>query len=322
MAAQRVALGETVQNRAAEVAAAVVARWAERRSPSDIPYAEAAEVIGRDCRLGTTLIGRYLVNGEGPTPEEKQTLADSGKRAAARQFPWADITKNCLTWRDATLDMVKQEGARLAVDRSVLTEAEAFVQHQGNVGLVRIAKDFDVEQRELTQRLAEERAKLLHLALHDPLTGLPNRSLLMDRLAHAMAQPDRGRPPVTVLFLDLDGFKAVNDHYGHAAGDKVLTSVGECLTSLMRPSDTVARLGGDEYVILCEDLNGGAEALAALIKRLQAGVAACCPLLPDRTMSVSIGAAVAHGYLDPERVLAQADRAMYAVKRVQPVGAR
>ena len=78
--------------------------------------------------------------------------------------------------------------------------------------------------------------------MHDPLTGLPNRTLLLDRLTHALAMTDRRQRPVAVLFLDLDDFKAINDEFGHSEGDNLLVAIASCLTKLVRPSDTVARL--------------------------------------------------------------------------------
>ena len=208
-----------------------------------------------------------------------------------------------------------EEGKRLDVDRSVLAEATSVTQFMGDASLVGMVKRFDEERCELQERLDAERAKLTHLALHDPLTGLPNRSLLLDRLAHAMALPARHQRPVMVLFLDLDDFKAVNDRFGHTAGDGVLVAVAERLTALVRPSDTVARLGGDEFVILCEDLDGGEPELTALTARIKDAVGAVSAPEHDLAVSVSIGVAIAHAGTDPAHILTQADLAMYAAKQ-------
>ena len=102
--------------------------------------------------------------------------------------------------------------------------------------------------------------QLNHLSLHDPLTGLPNQTLLEELLARAVARSRRSRHVAAVLFADLDGFKAVNDRHGHQVGDEVLRSAAARLTRLLRPGDTVARLGGDEFVVLCEDLHDSADA--------------------------------------------------------------
>ncbi len=148
--------------------------------------------------------------------------------------------------------------------------------------------------------------------MHDPLTGLPNRTLLLDRLTHALAMTDRRQRPVAVLFLDLDDFKAINDEFGHSEGDNLLVAIASCLTKLVRPSDTVARLGGDEFVIRCEDLDGGQAEIDALTARIQTEVSAC--LTPQRHRAVSVGVAIGRSGADPEHVLTQADFAMYAAK--------
>jgi diguanylate cyclase (GGDEF)-like protein/PAS domain S-box-containing protein len=109
-------------------------------------------------------------------------------------------------------------------------------------------------------RRKEAEAALKHQALHDGLTGLPNRTLFYDRLTHALAHADRQDQRVAVLFLDLDNFKVVNDSLGHQAGDALLVEVGQRLQTCVRASDTVARLGGDEFTLLLEGIDGEAEA--------------------------------------------------------------
>jgi diguanylate cyclase (GGDEF)-like protein/PAS domain S-box-containing protein len=153
--------------------------------------------------------------------------------------------------------------------------------------------------------------RMRHEALHDPLTGLANRTLLRDRLEHALARSTREEQLTGVLFVDLDDFKLVNDAHGHAAGDAVLVQLGERLLAAVRPADTVARLGGDEFVVVCEEVDE-AEAMA-LGQRLEEAIRAPLTVADvGYTLSASIG--VALGRTDPDALLADADAAVYQAK--------
>jgi diguanylate cyclase (GGDEF)-like protein len=153
-------------------------------------------------------------------------------------------------------------------------------------------------------------------SLHDALTGLPNRTLLVQRLEHAILRCRRSGASVALLFADLDKFKGVNDAFGHHVGDELLVAVASRLTGLLRPGDTLARLAGDEFVVLCEELDGP-DQVDALAKRI--GVAFSTPFSLSGTevlITASVGIAFAGKGEDvPERVLQDADTAMYQVKR-------
>jgi len=158
--------------------------------------------------------------------------------------------------------------------------------------------------------------QLRHRSLHDPLTGLANRSLLYDRLEHALA---RRTPPsgyVGLLFVDLDGFKAVNDELGHAHGDTLLKLVAERLSAIVRPADTVARMGGDEFALLLEDL-GSEEEAGAVAERAVEALRAPFPLAGRSvTISGSIGVALrTTPDATADALLNEADTAMYEAKR-------
>ena len=190
---------------------------------------------------------------------------------------------------------------------AMLSTSHLLDQERTATGTLAMVSDITV-RKQVEQRLA-------HQALHDPLTGLPNRLLLLDRLEQAMARARRSGGWTGVLFFDLDRFKVVNDGLGHGSGDELLMAVASRLVSSARPMDTVARFGGDEFVVLCEDMPD--EATAAVVAD-RIGAAVRHPVrLGDRdvTVTVSIGIATDRaGAADPEGLLRDADAAMYEAK--------
>jgi diguanylate cyclase (GGDEF)-like protein/PAS domain S-box-containing protein len=168
--------------------------------------------------------------------------------------------------------------------------------------------------RDVSQRRRDER-RIVYLANHDPLTGLPNRNLLQDRMQHAILQAHRHRTRLGVLFMDLNRFKVINDSLGHDKGDQLLGVVADRLRKAVREADTVARLGGDEFVVLMEDV-----AHVDQVRLFATGLleAICKPVdLGGQTVSIStsIGAAMyPDDGADPSALLKHADLAMYAAK--------
>jgi diguanylate cyclase len=164
-------------------------------------------------------------------------------------------------------------------------------------------------------RLADSELALAHQASHDPLTGLPNRVLFLDRLDHALARARRSRGKLAVLFLDLDDFKLVNDTRGHEAGDLLLIALTPRLAAALRPGDTVARFGGDEFVVLCEELEDDDGALA-IAKRIADACARPVTIGDDEhVVTVSAGVVIVDaGAATPSNVLRDADAAMYRAK--------
>ena len=159
---------------------------------------------------------------------------------------------------------------------------------------------------------------LTHRAHHDPVTGLPNRVLYHDRLQYALDRRARHHKAVGVLFIDLDGFKQVNDDFGHPAGDELLRAVGERLVGEARDGDVVARFGGDEFIVLCEDL-ASVEELLGVAERMIGAVAAPVPLdagVARVTASVGAVLAASDGPCDGAALLRMADVAMYRAKQL------
>ena len=175
--------------------------------------------------------------------------------------------------------------------------------------------------RDVTERKEFER-RLQHRAMHDSLTDLPNRALFWDRLGQALSRLRRRGGGAAVLFVDLDGFKKINDSLGHAAGDRVLVVVAERLGRSVREPDTVARLGGDEFGVLIEEIEAP-EGAVEVAERILASFASPVPLDGHEAhLSASVGIALVgpaveravEAELDPDALVRQADAAMYRAK--------
>ena len=192
------------------------------------------------------------------------------------------------------------DGSQILVDLSV-----ALVRQADGSPLHYVAQILDITEA----RHREER--LSHEATHDHLTGLPNRALIEELLRVTVGRAERGGPRPAVLAIDLDGFKPVNDRFGHAEGDRVLCELAARMTSVCRRGDTVGRVGGDEFVAITEDGGDGGRALA---ERLLAAIARPLPTPEPMTLTGSIGIAVVHPDDSVASVLARADAASYAAK--------
>ncbi|HZQ83901.1 MAG TPA: GGDEF domain-containing protein [Acidimicrobiales bacterium] len=167
------------------------------------------------------------------------------------------------------------------------------------------------------RQLEDHEQQLTFQAFHDGLTGLANRSLLWDRIGHAIALGGREHRTLAVLYLDLDGFKQVNDTLGHAAGDQLLAAIAERLRAVMRPAETVARIGGDEFAVLVEGVDEHSP--EALAQRLLDALATPFAVAPHRiVVGASIGIAVSRGipsHPTADELVRTADAAMYDAKR-------
>jgi diguanylate cyclase (GGDEF)-like protein/PAS domain S-box-containing protein len=217
---------------------------------------------------------------------------------------------------EAFADLVQRPGATRSV-AARLAVSDGRWRHMEVVATNRLDDD-DVRGvvanvRDITER-AEEAARLSWQAFHDTLTGLANRALLQDRLSHALARARRGRELTALLYLDLDHFKAVNDSFGHEAGDRLLAEVAARMTQAVRAGDTVARIGGDEFVILAETLTVPAEAQVIAQRVLEALAEPFHLGGRDVTITASVGIAFDEVH-NPELLLRDADLALYQAKR-------
>ncbi|MEY2435106.1 MAG: hypothetical protein QOC92_4831, partial [Acidimicrobiaceae bacterium] len=204
------------------------------------------------------------------------------------------------------------------VHRIIRTDGEVrWLRSQGHIEVDDagvIVRMFGTGQDITEQKQAED--ALAHQALHDPLTGLPNRGLFLDRLGQAIGRRSRRPSSLVVMFLDLDRFKWVNDSLGHAVGDELILETGRRLVRVARGGDTVARFGGDEFLIMCEDVDGEHDAVA-LAERFGAAVAQPIELAGAEitpTASIGIALAASDHDVDANTLVRQADAAMYQAK--------
>ena len=207
-----------------------------------------------------------------------------------------------LMGRHVDLEAVRADGSVFPVELSLSTWTT-----DGRRFFSAIVRDI-TERRRTHERLARQ-------ALHDPLTGLPNRALVLDRIGQALARCERRDSSVAVLFFDVDRFKVVNDSLGHGAGDALLVLIVERLQSLLRPGDTMSRLGGDEFVVVCEEVFDIDQA-RHLARRLSGAFAAPF-VLGEREMFATASLGIALGRppaATPESLMRDADAAMYRAK--------
>ena len=211
------------------------------------------------------------------------------------------------------LVITAQPGHKL---RALATGAKDFVTKPFDLVEVKARIRNMLEVRLLYKQLEHYNHTLESLAIHDALTGLPNRRLLMDRLSLAIAHACRNKRMMAVMYLDLDGFKQINDTLGHDAGDTLLRMVADRLVAAVRQEDTVARLGGDELVIVLWELNH-AEGVAKLVSKIVQAVSQPYSIEGrDVSMTVSVGVGIypVHGE-EAETLMKSADLALYEAKR-------
>lgn len=208
-------------------------------------------------------------------------------------------------------DAILQSKVRIFLE---LYRARALLQHA--------LDELSVRNQQLTTEVAERtRMEQLvrHQATHDALTGLPNRVLFRERLEAALATATAGGAPFALAYIDIDGFKGVNDGHGHAAGDELLKAIAARIDARTRGTDTVARLGGDEFAVLLHDTGDGASALARCQSLCDAVAEPYTLSVADLRISAKVGASIGVTIVQPgdayDRLVSTADEAMYEAKR-------
>jgi diguanylate cyclase (GGDEF)-like protein len=310
------ALGEAFGLRAFECAARAQEILLDRRwlgRPASREFHESRETT---LLISNLLVARWLITGETMNQDEAAWLEQRGRLAAAEQLSIVNVTRSYLVWRDVAIAALNEDGARLAVSSEVLEDARQSVRISADAAIMRMARSYDAETDRLRGQLAEEREAYRHQALHDALTGLPNRVLLHDRLQQAINAARRHGRLVALLMIDLDAFKQVNDDHGHETGDQVLRRVARALQTSVRSSDTVARLAGDEFAVVLPDCRSreSAQQAAAKIER------ALVQPLQVAGVEVAVGGSIGISYFpddgdDSDALLSVADVAMYHAKR-------
>jgi diguanylate cyclase (GGDEF)-like protein len=309
------ALGDELHARTGDVVDRIVSMVQSSGQPLDERVEERVMRVGE---VSTIAVARWMAGGGEAAAREvgRECSRIFGQLGAQREAPLNELIKRCLRWRDAAAAVTREIAGERHLDPVVLVRALKMLQRSLDVTLVRMGESFEFERRRAHEELDRQQEELSFMATHDPLTGLPNRALILDRLEHMLSRSRRNKTPVAALFIDLDNFKSINDSLGHATGDELLRAVATRLKAVVRGSDALGRLGGDEFVVVAEELSlaAGPELIAErLLDALKQPF-----LLPSHeetplTVTASVGVA-AGGEGSAGELLRDADIAMYRAK--------
>jgi diguanylate cyclase (GGDEF)-like protein len=307
-------LGQALHERTDDVVAGMM----DRSEGSGVILDEVVEdSFARVGAVSTIAVARWMAGeGVGAAREVGQeSWSIFGQLAAQRAAPLNEVTKRCLRWRDAAEDVVREAGKQLGLAPDVLAGSLGMLQRSLDVTLVRMCQSFEDERRRAHEELSRRQEELAFLATHDPLTGLPNRTLILDRVEQMLVRSRRSQAPVAALFIDIDNFKSINDTLGHGAGDELLCAVCARLQIVVRDIDALGRLGGDEFVIVAEgmSLDAGPELIA---ERLLDALEQPFELKgAEHRLTVTASVGIATGDRGcAEELLRDADIAMYRAK--------
>ena len=313
--AELLVVGEELDRRTAAVVELIVARVRATGPPLERTVEDRFRRVGE---VSTIAVARWMAGGGEDAAREVGHEASRifGQLGAQRDAPLNEVVKRCLRWRDSAVEVVLAIVAELGLRPETGVQALRMVQRSLDVTLVRMCESFEIERRRAHEELDRNQEKLSFLATHDSLTGLPNRTLILDRIEQMLSRARRNRMPVAALFVDLDNFKSINDSLGHAAGDELLRSVAARLDGLVRGSDTLGRLGGDEFVVIAQEqsLAAGPELIAErLLEALKHPFRLTGHEETPLTVTASVGVAAGVRSCAAE-LLRDADIAMYRAK--------
>jgi diguanylate cyclase (GGDEF)-like protein len=236
----------------------VVERMMRSSAESTKTLAKVVEESFEDVgTVSTVAVARWMA-GEGEAVAREvgqESWKIFARLASQREAALNEVTKRCLRWRDATLEVLDESAAELDLPEETLATARSMVQRSLDVTLVRMCQSFEDERQRAQDELMSREKELVFLATHDALTGLPNRTLILDRIEQTLTRTRLKQEPVAALFVDLDNFKAINDSLGHGCGDELLCAVAERLEGVIRETDALGRLGGDEFVVVADGLS-------------------------------------------------------------------
>jgi diguanylate cyclase (GGDEF)-like protein len=307
-------LGEALGARCEQIVARVVERTRESGGTLDVLVEESFERVGV---VSTVAVARWMAGESKETAREvgQETSLIFGQLAAQRAAPLKEVTKRCLRWGDAAAQALRESAQELELSQQVLGVSLMMLQQSLNVTLVRMCEAFDAERARSDVELEHRQQELAFMATHDGLTGLPNRTLIMDRLEQMLVRARHQRTAVAALFIDLDNFKSINDTLGHAAGDELLQAVAARLDAVVRDVDALGRLGGDEFVVVATDMSRGAGP-ELVAERLLEALKEPFPLGEDKTpISVTASIGIASGEeIAAAELLQDADIALYRAK--------
>ncbi|HEY3552253.1 MAG TPA: diguanylate cyclase, partial [Solirubrobacterales bacterium] len=308
-------LGQELSARTDEVVARMMKLSAQSSRTLDKVVEDSFEDVGT---VSTVAVARWMA-GEGEAVARdvgQESWRIFAQLASQREAALNEVTKRCLRWRDCTLEVLDESAVELGLGLETLARARAMVQRSLDVTLVRMCQSFEDERQRAQDELNSREKELVFLATHDALTGLPNRTLILDRIEQTLTRARHNSEPVAALFVDLDNFKAINDSLGHGVGDELLCAVAKRLEGVIRETDALGRLGGDEFVVVADGLSlaAGPELIA---ERLLEAFAEPFVLGEDGETRVHAKASIgiATGIREnPEELLRDADIAMYRAK--------